>query len=346
MRDDATAPAELAEIAASADPLPKRADALLRALHRLVPFDAAWLALADPLRNSYSSLASAELDDATVEYLSGPMMARDIDATGTNRARPPLSPSDLPYAAAELPTWADCLIPAGYHEALAVGLFGPGGRHVGFLALLSGTEEPPSPAVRCRLGRFASVIAQGIDPMRSLLTAARLVPGATAGVVLRGDGDTQPLPGLEGHPLLAAGCPVPAAARTQLRSGQVYASFLWPVGGRHAPDGHIRVTALSRTEDVPAVLTGMVLLSPAPDAHGLTPRELEVLGLLVDGCSNQEIARELVVAQRTVAAHLEHILVKLRAPTRTLAAVRAEQEGLYVPRHPRGAEPQVRGASS
>jgi DNA-binding NarL/FixJ family response regulator len=70
------------------------------------------------------------------------------------------------------------------------------------------------------------------------------------------------------------------------------------------------------------------------DLRGLTPRELEVLGLLIDGCSNQQIARALVVAPRTVAAHLEHILVKLGAPTRTLAAVRAEREGLYVPLSP------------
>jgi DNA-binding NarL/FixJ family response regulator len=80
---------------------------------------------------------------------------------------------------------------------------------------------------------------------------------------------------------------------------------------------------------------GMVLLSPAAELRGLTPRELEVLGLLIDGCSNQEIARALVVAPRTIAAHLEHILVKLGAPTRTLAAVRAERDGLYVPSTPR-----------
>ena len=56
-----------------------------------------------------------------------------------------------------------------------------------------------------------------------------------------------------------------------------------------------------------------------------------MLGLLVEGSSNQEIAQMLVVAQRTVAAHLEHILGKLEAATRTLAAVRAERDGLYVP---------------
>ena len=82
---------------------------------------------------------------------------------------------------------------------------------------------------------------------------------------------------------------------------------------------------------MPRGLTAVALLSPPTDLHRLTPRELEVLGLLVEGCSNEEIARALVVAPRTVAAHLEHVLAKLEAPTRTLAAVRAERDGLYVP---------------
>ncbi|MGY1608671.1 response regulator transcription factor [Geodermatophilus sp. SYSU D00700] len=91
------------------------------------------------------------------------------------------------------------------------------------------------------------------------------------------------------------------------------------------------MTVLTDTDDEPHVLSGMVLLSPGGDLRGLTPRELEVLGLLVEGYTNQEIARSLVVAPRTVAAHLEHVLAKLGAPSRTLAAVRAERAGLYVP---------------
>ncbi|WP_058727732.1 response regulator transcription factor [Curtobacterium oceanosedimentum] len=77
--------------------------------------------------------------------------------------------------------------------------------------------------------------------------------------------------------------------------------------------------------------TGVVVLSPATGLRGLTRRELEVLGHLVEGCSNHEIARALAVAPRTVAAHVEHILVKLDATSRTLAAVRAERAGLYLP---------------
>ena len=145
------------------------------------------------------------------------------------------------------------------------------------------------------------------------------------------NGATRPLPGLACDALLAEGSPVVTIARSCIDDGRVYSSFLWPCGGRHAPDGHVRVTVLASPRDIPASVLGTVVLSPASDLRGLTPRELEVLGLLIDGCSNQQIARALVVAPRTVAAHLEHILVKLDAPSRTLAAVRAEREGLYVP---------------
>jgi DNA-binding CsgD family transcriptional regulator len=321
----------LAETAASPGRTDERARALLEVLCDVVPFDGAWLALADPLGHGYHSLASVDLDCAIVEFLSGPLMARDIEVTGTDRARPPLSPSDLPYPAEELPTWAECLVPAGIHEALALALFTPAGRHVGFLALLSGSRQPPTPATRRRLVRLAPVLAHGIDPMRSLVTAARLVRGAAAGVVLRADGGCQALPGLPADALLAPHSPVLAAARERIGDGEIFSSFLWPVGGPHAPGGHVRITALAAPEDAPPWVIAVALLSPATELHCLTPRELEVLGLVVEGCSNQEIARTLVVAPRTVAAHLEHVLAKLAAPTRTLAAVRAEREGLYVP---------------
>jgi DNA-binding CsgD family transcriptional regulator len=324
----------LAEAAASAGTPSERAQAMLEVLRRAIPFDAAWLALPNPFSSSYWSLASADLDDRVVDYLCGPLTAHDIEAAGGDRDRPPVSRSDLPPAVQELQTWSECLVPAGIHEALAVALFAPGGRHVGFVALLSGSRQPASPAMRRRLGRLAPVLAHGIDPMRSLVTAARLVRGATAGVVLRADGGCQALPGLPAHVLLVPRSPVLAAARERIDDGNVYSSFLWPVGGSHAPDGHVRITVLAAPEDAPPGLTAVALLSPATHLHGLTPRELEVLGLLVEGCSNHEVARALVVAPRTVAAHLEHILVKLGASTRTLAAVRAERDGLYVPAVP------------
>jgi DNA-binding CsgD family transcriptional regulator len=329
-----TAALELAEIAGSTGPLPERSLGMLQSLRNLVPFDAAWLAIAEPMSRRYTCMASIDLDESTLLYLSGPTMARDIEVTHPDRARPPLSPSDLPYPAADLPTWAECFIPGGFHEALGVALFDGARRHVGHLALLFSSKEPPPPIMRRRLHQLTPILARGSDPLRSLAAAARMVRGAAAGMVLWRGNAVRPLPGLDGDALITEGSPVVTLARSCIDDGQVFTSFLWPRGGRHAPDGHVRVTVLASPEEATANLIGTVVLSPVTDLRGLTPRELEVLGLLVDGCSNQQIARTLVVAPRTVAAHLEHILVKLDAPSRTLAAVRAEREGLYVPRLP------------
>ena len=57
----------------------------------------------------------------------------------------------------------------------------------------------------------------------------------------------------------------------------------------------------------------------------LTVRELEVLGLLAAGRSNQAIAAELVVSLDTVKKHVTHVLDKLGAANRTEAVARARQ---------------------
>jgi non-specific serine/threonine protein kinase len=44
---------------------------------------------------------------------------------------------------------------------------------------------------------------------------------------------------------------------------------------------------------------------------GLSPREREVAALLAHGLSNRQIAEQLVITERTVAAHIEHLLDKL-----------------------------------
>jgi predicted ATPase/DNA-binding CsgD family transcriptional regulator len=53
----------------------------------------------------------------------------------------------------------------------------------------------------------------------------------------------------------------------------------------------------------------------------LTPREREVAGLVARGCSNREIAEELVISHRTVEGHVENILRKLGVVRRTQIAV-------------------------
>jgi DNA-binding NarL/FixJ family response regulator len=60
----------------------------------------------------------------------------------------------------------------------------------------------------------------------------------------------------------------------------------------------------------------------------LSPRELEVLALLVDGLSNQEIADKLIISLATAKTHVRNILNKLAVDDRTQAAVHAMRRGL------------------
>src|SRR5262249_55500282 len=65
--------------------------------------------------------------------------------------------------------------------------------------------------------------------------------------------------------------------------------------------------------------------SPLAD---LTPRERDVLSLLATGARNPEIARALDLTEKTVRNHVSAILVKLRVPDRTAAALKAREAGL------------------
>jgi LuxR family maltose regulon positive regulatory protein len=82
--------------------------------------------------------------------------------------------------------------------------------------------------------------------------------------------------------------------------------------------GHTRPGLRSGT--APAAVPGLV--------EQLTSRELEVLGMLAAGRSNQAIASELVITLDTVKKHVSHVLGKLGAANRTEAVTRARELGL------------------
>src|SRR5215472_557070 len=101
---------------------------------------------------------------------------------------------------------------------------------------------------------------------------------------------------------------------------------------------------------IPAVIaayTGFVYLDPAcardlaqqvraplppsgPASEHLTPRELEVLGMLAEGLGNREIAGRLGVSDHTVKFHISSILDKLGAATRTEAVTLGLRLGLIL----------------
>ena len=60
----------------------------------------------------------------------------------------------------------------------------------------------------------------------------------------------------------------------------------------------------------------------------LTEREIEVLRLCAEGCSNPQIAEKLIISPHTVKAHISNILFKLNVPSRLIAVMVAINAGI------------------
>ncbi|MGC9665069.1 response regulator [Planosporangium sp. 12N6] len=92
----------------------------------------------------------------------------------------------------------------------------------------------------------------------------------------------------------------------------------------------VRAAARGEVHLDPAVARQLTasLRAPRVGAVTLTPREREVLALVADGRSNREIAKALVVTERTARTHVSNILAKLGLASRTQAALWAVREGI------------------
>lgn len=93
--------------------------------------------------------------------------------------------------------------------------------------------------------------------------------------------------------------------------------------------------AITRTDGVSIDLTEIVDVTdadqPTPEPsvpdHGLTPREVEVLGFLAQGLTNKEIGSELYVSHRTISTHVSNLLAKLHLKNRSEAASKFHELG-------------------
>jgi DNA-binding NarL/FixJ family response regulator len=122
------------------------------------------------------------------------------------------------------------------------------------------------------------------------------------------------------------------------RAAQVVAAF--PTYGilLHDNDSSLLTTALQ------TVYAGLIVIDPElsddiisdhsiaidPLPEALTPREDDVLQLLADGMTNKAIAHQLGITDHTVKFHVNAIMTKLGAQSRTEAVVRATRAGLII----------------
>jgi DNA-binding CsgD family transcriptional regulator len=321
---------DVAGIATSSASTAERARAIVESLLREFRHEAGVLTLFDPETGRHVPLVNDGYDSRVARHMDGPSFAADIEQVGLH-GHVVFRGCDLPVPQETVYVWGEFLYPAGFREGIGVGLFTSDDRYLGMLTLNKTDPRPDSDATRTLFVRLGPLIADAVDPLRNITSMASVVAGAVAGVVVTRAGAILSMPGLPGHPALAAGSAVLTAAIARQVTAP-YVTFLSPVPGPTPATGLVRVTGLAVPVQVPSHLVGAVLVSPPPtDLHDLTRRELEVLGALTEGWSNARIAAVLAVTERTVAAHVEHIKLKLAAPSRTVAAVRAARQGIYIP---------------
>jgi len=164
--------------------------------------------------------------------------------------------------------------------------------------------------------------------------------------------DMADIDGLTGQPLQAArlygaaealreaiGAPIPPFYRAEYEREVAITRNALPedvfatawAAGRTMPLAQAVEEALAPPERLDAGKERAVASQPTLRHSSLTPREVEVLRLLVDGKPDREIAEALALSVRTIEHHVAHILAKLDVRTRTAAVSAALAAGLTEP---------------
>ena len=199
------------------------------------------------------------------------------------------------------------------------------------------------PAFREGLGRLLAeekdieIVAKAADGEETVSLAKELLPDVTIMDIAM-----PKLNGIEAARQIKAACPTTAILMVSAYDYESYMLASLRVGAAgyllksaplhdlisavrlvHAGEGVFDLKAASRLIRRLAAVKG----EERKNLEELHYRELQVLKLAAKGMSNKEIARELVISERTIQTHLVNIFRKLKVGSRTEAVLRALKEG-------------------
>lgn len=115
---------------------------------------------------------------------------------------------------------------------------------------------------------------------------------------------------------------------TVVVSGVAHAEEIARIYERYEPFAYLEKQAFDRRAFLQTMAEACESHSLSPALSSLTPRELEVLGLLVQGLTNKELADALFISPNTVKRHLKAVYDKLDVHTRAAAVAKAVSSGL------------------
>lgn len=314
--------ARIGAAASSAASVSERMDEILDQLGMVIPIAGSMVSVVDPVTNRRTTVTTSGYSPSTEAYLNSQDFHHEMIAPySLPRLGAPVRLRDLPVDPMSLRCVAEHWQPAGLLEGALSALVTSDNRYVGFVDVSTGDHAHPSDEAITVVEHVMPILANVVDPLQSAKRLVSSLTGDCLAVALGSDGEVIPLQGdLKAGMLEPRGDLYPAVVR---RLGDKLSStaFLWPT-----PDDGWYACRAYRCRDYIVVLAPRALTHD----HGLTQRELEILTLLVDGSSNEEIASRLWISPRTVRAHVEHVLAKLNVPTRAAAASRAMENGLLL----------------
>lgn len=298
----------------------------LRILQGGLGVDTALLSVAD-VRNPTAHRVVANLDypNEVVDYMSTVYVQECPGYKFAAQSKVAARICDTPFDFRETRTFAEALGPAGFREGITVAFTSQWNGRSGFLAMSSSSPTPVTDEACLGLTLLASALADVASPPIPRTDAT----GDESGVV-----EIDHLGGLRWlrHEFKGPG-PV---SESQLREFARYLRVSRRArAGFHARDddgkwwhikGHVR--AISNPG-----LAVVVTMSPGTPRGSLTPREMDILGLVCRGMTNAQIASELYISIGTVKTHVEALLRKLEQQNRSGLVAMAAAEDLFSARY-------------
>lgn len=309
--------ATLIHAAARGDESPQAA---VTRLSRGLGFDAALLTVADPADPArHRVVANADYPTSVVHYMASDYVADCPGFRFAQDTRVAARICDTPFDFRETRTYLEHLGPAGFNEGVTLVMEIPWARTTGMLAMSSANKAPMDETTRLGLTLLGSELATLVSsPLPELMddfdNGDLVVEVASQGnlVWLSGSPDE---------------CNLSVETVHQL-ARHVRVGRRRRAGGFHRDSEgtwwRLRAAQRSTAHNPGAVV---VHLSRQAPFGGLTARELQVLGLVAQGLTNNEIAEALAISLRTVKAHLEALLLKLAQTNRSgLVRITVEQD--------------------